>query len=500
MKADVVIVGSGITGLTAGALLSKKGKDVVIVEKQTSLGGALRQFRRNKIAYDVGFHYTGCLGQGEILDILWRYCEVLPEISVVSLSAKGYDHFEFRDRETPVRGYFSYGRFAAELKHHFPSEKRGIDRYFSEIRKICSEVPFYNTKFSLTAFLRGYKSRPRSLAAFLYDITENIHLRAILSTPAFLYGVPIVQASLEVHALVAHGYYSGAYTVAGGGQSIVDSFVSTLTRQGVKLFSGSDVISIETDNGVVAGVELAGGERISCSQVIYTGHPAHIVDMVPGSLFRPAYRTRLKELKNSLSMFAVFGRGDRRLDTLNGPLNYYLLPGEGEIIPESCDTPHHLRPMMLTGTRGWKGESLQGNQNGIILLRLGYWQDVCRFEKDIPGRRSDNYEEYKAEIAREMIHIAEERWGNICGKIDPLAVGTPLTFRDELAAPEGCAYGAMHCLDQFNPDVRTRLPGLYLCGQSILMSGVAGASISGLVGAGEILGLEALWEEVKKCN
>lgn len=499
MKADVVIVGSGVSGLTAGAILAKKGKKVVIVEKQTSFGGALRQFRRNKIAYDVGFHYTGCLGHGEILDILWRYCGVLSDISVIPLSA-GYDHFEFRDRGNPVRGYFSYERFAAELKRHFPSEKSGIDKYFTEVRNICAEVPFYDTKFSLTAFLRGYKTRPRSLATFLNDVTENTHLRAVLSTPTFLYGVPIGQASLEVHALVAHGYYSGAYTIMGGGQSIVDSFISTLTRQGVELLSGCEVRRIEEENGVVAGVKLENGERISCAQVIYTGHPSQIVNMVSGSMFRPAYRTRLRELKNSLSMFAVFGKGDRRLDTLNGPLNYYLLPAEGDVIPENWNIPHHQRPMMMTSTRGRKDQSLHADSDGIILLRLGYWQDVCRFEKDSSDRRSDSYEEYKAGIAREMVHIAEERWGDICGKIEVLAVGTPLTFRDELAAPEGCAYGAMHCLDQFNPDVRTRLPGLYLCGQSILMTGVAGATISGLVGAGEILGLEALWEEVKKCH
>ncbi len=500
MNADVVIVGSGIAGLTAGAILSKKGKKVVIVEKKAHFGGALRQFKRNKISYDVGFHYTGCLGRGEILDILWRYCDVLKDISVIPLSIKGYDHFEFPDRSEPVYGYFSYEQFAAELLRQFPSEKHGIDTYFSEVQKICSEVPFYNTEFSLTAFLRGYKSRPRSLVDFLNTITKNVHLRAILSTPAFLYGVPIRQASLEVHAMVAHGYYLGAYTVAGGGQSIVDSFLSTLTRLGVELFSESDVISVEAENGAVTGVKLASGEKIFCSQVIFTGHPAQIVDMVPGSTFRPAYKTRLRELKNSLSLFAVFGRGDRRLDTLSGALNYYLLPSKGEVVPENCNTPHHLRPMMMTSTRSGKGESLHPDRNGIILLRLGYWQDVVQFEKSNQGQRSDEYEEYKMKIAREMIHIAEERWGDICGTIETLAVGTPLTFRDELAATEGCAYGAMHCLDQFNPDVRTRLSGLYLCGQSILMTGVAGASISGLVGAGEILGLEALWEEVTKCT
>jgi all-trans-retinol 13,14-reductase len=106
---------------------------------------------------------------------------------------------------------------------------------------------------------------------------------------------------------------------------------------------------------------------------------------------------------------------------------------------------------------------------------------------------------YKEKIACEMLHAARKTWDG-CGEIHPLAVGTPLTFRDELTAPQGSAYGVMHCLGQFNPGARTRLRGLWLSGQSTLMAGVVGASLSGMVTAGEITGLEILWENVRRCR
>ena len=232
--------------------------------------------------------------------------------------------------------------------------------------------------------------------------------------------------------------------------------------------------------------------------MIYTGHPASLLPKVPGGVFRPAYRKRLEGLANSLSMFAVFGRSEKQLNPFDGPLNHYVLPVGHDVLTSSSNTPLHLRPMMMTGTRTRSGQSLQQDSNGIILLRLGYWQDVEQFSSSNPSTRPEEYKAYKKTIGSEMVDVARKRWGRLTGEIETLAVGTPLTFRDELNAPEGCAYGAMHCLDQFNPDVRTRLPGLYLAGQSTLMTGVAGASISGLVAAGEILGLESLWEEIKK--
>ena len=196
-------------------------------------------------------------------------------------------------------------------------------------------------------------------------------------------------------------------------------------------------------------------------------------------------------------MFAVFGSSEKNVEQQREALNYYLLPEKGDVLPAYDGVPLDQRPMMLTAAGCVQENSEPSPLNGISLLLLSYWQDVEKFAASRQGERPARYKRYKAEVADKMLTIAADRWGHITGEITPLAVATPLTFRDKLTAPQGCSYGAMHCLDQYNPDVRTRLPGLYLCGQSTLMTGVAGASISGLVGAGEILGLEQFWKSLQ---
>ena len=54
---DVIIVGSGISGLCCGAMLSMEGKKVLILEKHFKLGGYTHTFKRKGFEWDVGIHY-----------------------------------------------------------------------------------------------------------------------------------------------------------------------------------------------------------------------------------------------------------------------------------------------------------------------------------------------------------------------------------------------------------------------------------------------------------
>ncbi len=499
MNTDALVIGSGISGLTAAALLAKQGKKVIILEKNNKPGGALKRFSRKGISFDVGFHYTGGVGQDEILRVLWDYIGILPYIKTRPFPEDGCDIVRVRNSQRDIRCYFSYRRLEETLQEAFPEERHGIAHYLKTIREICDTVPFFNLKDPLTPFLRGFfPPAGKELVQLLSSCISNPDLHAILSLPVFLYGVSPRHASIATHAMVAHGYYSGAYSIERGGQGIVDGFVSSLDELDVEIRTGWDVETVIIKGDRACGVITPQGE-ITANDVIFTGHPLGLLDMVPENLFRPAYITRVKELKNTCSMFVVFGEmSDNKAGSELAWTNRYSIPSGFDLFDIDTDHPDDLS-LMLTAPGMRDSSGKKNGTNGVILLRPAQWNETSRFASSRKGSRPAAYREWKEKNTEILVNKAHELWGEF-GEIKPLASGSPLTFRDELGAPEGAAYGVQHRMDQFITGARTRIPGLWLSGQSTLMTGILGASISGLVTAGEICGLEPLWNEVLKCR
>ena len=492
---DTVVIGSGIGGLTAAALLARSGREVLLVEGQSRPGGALRRFTRGGIPFDIGFHYTGGLDRGQILRALWDYLGVWPKLEAVPLGPGGYDYLRVQDSDLAVRAYYSYERLEEELTAVFPREKKGIAHYLTTLGEICRRVPFYNLDLPLTPFLRSTSpSADRPLADFLAAATGNEALQAVLCAPAFLHGVPPRQAGLSMHAVVAHAYYSGAWGIKGGGRAVVEALLAVLARDGVKILTDCPARRIEVRDDRVTGL-LAGEHEIKTRNVVYTGHPHHLPDLLPENALRPAYRSRLRDLVDTVSMFIVFGEIDKpadlpQLDEVNP---YLLSPGFGLL---DCPPATAAGSLMLTAPGRRDGENSRAAR-GVILMRPASMSEVETYDLGKKGRK-DGYATWKERECQIMLDRAAKTFGESYRRIRPLASGSPLTFRDRLGSYGGGVYGISHNRLQYPAGARTKLPGLYLSGQNSLMPGLMGASLSALVSAGEITGLEELWEEVRQ--
>lgn len=139
---DVIVIGAGIGGLTAAALLSKAGLSVCVLEKEPRVGGYLAGFNRKNFVFDTAIHWLNQYGPGGILDKLFK--------------AIGRDHPKAIEQQR-IRRYkgnaFDYlltnqpDEMRDQLIRDFPAEKKGIERLFYKARQIGRSFKNYNRIF-----------------------------------------------------------------------------------------------------------------------------------------------------------------------------------------------------------------------------------------------------------------------------------------------------------------------------------------------------------------
>src|SRR6187402_2784859 len=147
-KYDVVIIGSGLGGLLCGAILSKEGMRVCILEKNEQIGGALQTFRRDGLSLDTGIHYIGGLDKGQNLYQIFNYLGIMDRLELTRLDENSFDTILFKNDEHSYPHGMGYNNFIAGLTAIFPEERNAIDHYCAEIKKVCGSFALYNISAS----------------------------------------------------------------------------------------------------------------------------------------------------------------------------------------------------------------------------------------------------------------------------------------------------------------------------------------------------------------
>ena len=76
MSKKVVIIGSGMGGLSCAIVLAKNGYDVTVLEQGVQSGGCLQCFKAKGAKFETGMHFVGSADRGQILDKMMRYLEI----------------------------------------------------------------------------------------------------------------------------------------------------------------------------------------------------------------------------------------------------------------------------------------------------------------------------------------------------------------------------------------------------------------------------------------
>jgi len=492
---DAVVIGSGAGGLACAAFLAREGKRVLVCERHNRLGGYLQRFYREKIPFDTGFHYTGRLGPNGTLRRYFEHLGVLPDLGIHELDRDGFDRIITPDVEVAVPA--GRDHYRARLKETFPAEARAIDRYVDELARVCDGFPLYTLRGELHDPPRDPVAES-TLSSFLDEITRDERLRLVLAGQCFLHGTPPSRVPFWVHALVTDSFISeGAWGIDGGGDALARALSRRVKEAGgeVRLADGAARILVE--ERAVTGVALESGEEVRAPVVVAAIHPRLVLELIPPGVLTPAYRGRIEAFEESVSSLGLYFKMTRRPKRA-GPWNLYWhrCRDVEESFRDRTDSGGNPRLVFAT----WpsvRDASWRYPENMIVLSPVQH-DEVGRWTESRTARRPEDYERWKERAAVRVREALREQMPDFEG--DLLAVSTPLTNRDYTGSHLGSNYGVLQSREQqglYKLSVRTRVRGLYLTGQSLGLMGVVGVTVTAFRTAGEILGLEKLYERVR---
>lgn len=491
MRADVLVVGGGVAGMTAAVLMAAAGRSVILVESHHCLAPTIRGFTRGGRHFDTGLHYLGGLGEGDPLRTYFAHLGLMPDLNPVAYDPAGFDAVRFG--ETGEEFSIPSGRAALEdaLVRRFPCERKAIVEYLDAVKCVFDASPYLNFSlpYSLDASRHGEIG---SLTARLSKLTNDERLQTILAYPCLLYGVAPEEAPFAIHALVAGSYYRSAHSLEGGGAALVRAYRRRLGALGVEVVCRAGVRHISIAQDGFAGVELEDGRQVQARACIWAAHPAAMVAAAPTGSLREPYRQRVLSLQTTGSALMLFCESDSPLPELSGR-NILLWPGGSFSEKLLGRVPMQENAIFLFAGQG----SVEAGRSVTIIASMApnyfaKWADTCT------GTRPTDYRQEKLRLMDTLLAEAESRCPAIVGRLAPVEGATPLTLRDWCQAPNGAMYGAKHSTEQFNPQPLTRIRGLLLCGQSIVAPGVLGAVVSAYLACGFLLGHEVLHHQLQE--
>jgi len=497
---DVIVIGSGMGGMTTAAALSRLHHKVLLLERAETIGGLTHTFSRDGFTWDVGLHYCGSFSHdqpgGKILDWLSGGAIEFRSIGTV------YDVLHF-----PGEFEISVGRpaeaYKMELKERFPDSATAIDAYFEAlqsageaVRMVCAERSMPEPFRSAHRWWNKKKVQRwcgRTTGEVIGELVSDRELAAVLSAQWGTYGGRPREASFGVHATVIGHYLDGAGYPVGGAAAIAAGLVPVIESAGGSARAATPVSEILIEGGSAVGVRTSSGEEFRAPTIVSAvGAGETVKRLLPAEISQHEWAAEIATFKPAVCHFEMFLGFEGDIARHGATRFNHWFHDSWDMndgVWSSVDEPI---PMMFASFQSLKDEKHDpgpSKRHTGELMVLADWATVDEFADGGALERPADWRAFKKDVEAKLMAFYETKFPDLMPLIVHRELGTPLSTASFTGHEKGGFYGIETTPRRMLSDAlrpRTPVPGLFLAGQDVMTPGIAGALWGGMLGAAAI--------------